>query len=106
MVPLETCWSDEGTFCDPLIPDLVQSRKQVNDTIGEMRAKYVRPGQRFVRLTEIQEHHHVSRYVWGLLDENGREVRRGEDVIARASDGRIAELLMFFGVLEELGSPV
>ncbi len=58
---LERCWSEDGTFSDPLIPELVQGRKQMNGAIGEMCARYVQPGKRFVRLTEVQEHHDVLR---------------------------------------------
>lgn len=102
---LVQCWSDDGTLCDPIVADVPTGRESVNDAIVKVCAENVPPGHRFARLTAIQEHHHVLRYLWGVVDEEGRVVRRGEDVVSRGPDGRIANVITFFGMPDDLTSP-
>ncbi len=102
---LQTCWADDGALYDHLLPDVVRGRDAVNRAIGEICAK-LPADHRFARVSEIQEHQHGVRYTWGLLDAQGEEIRRGEDIVERDDEGRIVRLVTFPGRLADLPAPV
>lgn len=58
------------------------------------------PGARVDITTEVDEHNGFARYGWSIVDRNGHVLLDGIDVAERAADGRIRQVVMFYGALQ------
>lgn len=58
------------------------------------------PGARVDITTKVDEHNGLARYGWRIVDREGTVMLDGIDVVARAEDGRLRRVIMFFGELE------
>jgi hypothetical protein len=90
---LQRAWADDGVYEDPLAS--VAGRDAVLDHIGEF-------GQRFeghtIDLTSgIDEHHGWFRFSWAIRDSAGATAIEGFDIGQLADDGRIKQIVGFFG---------
>jgi hypothetical protein len=54
---------------------------------------------RAIQTTSVDEHHGWARYGWVLDDPAGAPVLTGTDVVRVDGDGRLAQLVGFFGEL-------
>ena len=88
-------WTPDATFVDPLF------EATGHDGIATIADAVVSgyPGQRFVRTTEVDEHHDIVRYGWALIAEDGSITVTGLDVAELAADGRMRKVTGFFGEL-------
>jgi hypothetical protein len=86
-------WTPDATFVDPLFA------ATGHDEIAAIADAVVDgyPGQRFVRTTEVDEHHGIVRYGWALVAADGSVTVTGLDVAELADDGRIRKVTGFFG---------
>ncbi|MEZ5261666.1 MAG: hypothetical protein R2755_07795 [Acidimicrobiales bacterium] len=54
-------------------------------------------GCRFRRTSELDEHHGTARYEWELVAADRSVVLAGEDIARLDADGRLVEVVGFFG---------
>jgi hypothetical protein len=57
------------------------------------------PGHRFRRMSVVDQHHEFARYGWQLLTPDDCVALTGMDVVEVASDGRLKQVVGFFGEL-------
>jgi len=88
-------WTADATFVDPLFA--ATGHDEIATIADAVVSGY--PGQRFVRTTELDEHHDIVRYGWALVAEDGSVTVTGLDVAELAGDGRIRKVTGFFGEL-------
>ena len=88
-------WTPDATFVDPLFA--ATGHDEIAAIADAVVGGY--PGQRFVRTTEVDEHHGIIRYGWALVAADGAVTVTGLDVAELADDGRIRKVTGFFGDL-------
>jgi hypothetical protein len=90
-------WNAQGRLVDPPL----ESRG--HDGMSEQAAALIQqfPGHRFVRTTAVDRHHEFARYGWELRNATGSRVLEGVDFLALDVDGRIMNVVGFFGPLED-----
>jgi hypothetical protein len=95
---IAAAWTPDATFVDPMFA------ATGHDEIAAVADAVVNgyPGQRFVRTTEVDEHHGFIRYGWALVAPDGAVTVTGLDVAQLADDGRIRTVTGFFGDLHDL----
>ena len=57
-------------------------------------------GHTFRRTTKVDAHHGYARYGWELVGPDGAVAVAGTDVARFAADGRLAQVVGFFGALD------
>ena len=57
------------------------------------------PGHRFRRMSVVDQHHEFARYGWQLLTPDDSVALTGMDVVEVAPDGRLKQVVGFFGDL-------
>ena len=77
-----------------------RGRQAVLDRINGFAARF--PGAKVDITTNVDEHNGFARYGWRIVDEEGKAVLEGVDVVERGLDGRLQKVVMFFGPLEPL----
>lgn len=96
---LRAAWSDEGRLIDPPFdgtgPDGIAT--MVDAVLGHY------PDHTFRRTTAVDAHHAYARYGWELVAPDGTVSVGGTDVVTFDADGRIAEIVGFFGDLAPVG---
>src|SRR3954468_2492193 len=95
---IAAAWTPDARFVDPMFV------ATGHDEIGAVADAVVNgyPGQRFVRTTDVDEHHGIVRYGWALIAPDGAVTVTGVDVAQLADDGRIRTGTGFFGDLHDL----
>lgn len=88
-------WTPDATFVDPLFA--ATGHAEIAAIADAVVNGY--PGQRFVRTTEVDEHHGIIRYGWALVAADGSITVTGLDVAELAEDGRMRKVTGFFGEL-------
>jgi hypothetical protein len=58
-----------------------------------------RPGARVVRTSAIQHHHGFVRFAWRVIEADGTMLPEGLDIAVLGEDGRITQIIGFFGAL-------
>lgn len=58
-----------------------------------------RPGARVVRTSAIQQHHGFVRFAWRVIEADGNRLPEGLDIAVIGDDGRITQIIGFFGPL-------
>lgn len=61
------------------------------------------PGARVNITTNVDGHNGFARYGWVIVDRDGAQILDGIDVVERAPDGRLRQVVMFFGALAPTG---
>jgi len=88
-------WNETGRLVDPPIDGT--GHEGISGLAAVVAQHY--PGHRFVRTTAIDRHHEFARYGWSLCDATGAEVITGLDVVTVGPDGRLLQVVGFFGPL-------
>jgi len=95
---LESAWADDGTYCDPTAS--VESREALIAHIGGMQGAM--PGHTIDLVTVADEHDGHLRFGWAMHGPDGSAVLEGMDYGRLAADGRIQQIVGFFGPLAAL----
>ena len=93
---IEATWTPDHRFTDPLAD--VSGYDALDAFIGHVRETY--PGSRFALVSAVDAHHDIARWSWDLVLPDGTVRAVGHDAVRLAADGRISELVGFFGPLE------
>ncbi len=88
-------WHADGRLVDP--PLAASGHQGINDQAATLLSQF--PGHRFARTTAVDTHHEFARYGWALRNAEGMEVLRGTDFVTLDVDGRIQQIVGFFGEL-------
>ena len=94
---IERAWIEDGRYRDPLLE--ADGHAALSEMVTAVHAQY--PGQRFRRLSGIDQHHDQARFAWELSGDDGTVTVQGLDVVELADDGRLARVTGFFGELPE-----
>ncbi|TQV73329.1 nuclear transport factor 2 family protein [Denitrobaculum tricleocarpae] len=92
---LEAVWHDDGRYSDPTVE--VEGRIALCNLIGETQARF--PGSEVVRLSEVDSHHGTFRFTWKMQTGEGKQLPESIDFGRLSSDGRILEIVGFFGLI-------
>jgi hypothetical protein len=86
-------WSPEGRFVDPLLD------VRGHDAIGEIAVAVHEqfPGHAFRRTSGVDTHHDRVRFTWALVAPDGAVALSGVDVGELDADGRLRQIVGFFG---------
>ena len=90
---LEAVWAEEGVYRDPKAD--VTGRAALGAYIGEVHQGM--PGVRIERTTDVSAHHGHVFFGWRLITADGGVVVEGLDFGTLAPDGRITQIVGFFG---------
>lgn len=90
---LEACWSENGRYIDP--NSSVQGRKEMADHIGGFHTQM--PGARIELTSGASEHNSRIYFNWRMVTKEGGVAIEGVDFGTLSSDGRIQEIVGFFG---------
>ncbi|GHF48676.1 hypothetical protein GCM10017056_20280 [Seohaeicola zhoushanensis] len=90
---LETCWSDAGHYLDPGAD--VQGRQGLADHIGQFHARM--PGARIELTSGASTHHGRAHFCCRMVTPEGAVAAEGVDFGRLAQDGRLDEIVGFFG---------
>jgi hypothetical protein len=90
---LERAWADDGTYCDPVAD--VKGRDAVLAMIAAFREQ--QPGASIDLTSGLDQHHDRVRFSWAMKDASGKVVIEGIDAVRLGPDGRIADLVGFWG---------
>lgn len=75
----------------------MRGRDSINQRIAGFTDRF--PGARVTITSGVDEHNGFARYAWTITASDGSTVLDGIDVVARADDQRIKQIVMFFGPL-------
>lgn len=92
---LAAAWQDDGVLLDP--PLDAAGVDAITELVDVVLAHY--PGHTFRRTSAVDAHHDHARYAWDLVAPDGTVAVSGVDVV-RVQDGRLAQVVGFFGELE------
>lgn len=84
-------WTPEAIYIDPLSD--VQGYEAIDATIAAVQAQF--PGLVFTSAGDVDTHHNLSRFSWGLGPAGGEALVIGFDVVVTDADGRIDSVLGF-----------
>ena len=98
-VHIEAAWADECRLIDP--PAVGEGRVGVAGLADALQGQF--PGHTFRRSTAIDMHHEHVRFAWELVGPDGGVVLAGMDVASLAPDGRLEQVVGFFGDLQPVG---
>lgn len=90
---LRKCWADDGVYTDPGV--YLVGAKALSARIALKQSE--RPGTRLVLLSAVDSHHGRFRFHWRLVSADGSHGPKSVDFGALAPDGRIAQMVGFFG---------
>ena len=94
---IQQAWVADGAYRDPLLA--ADGYHALSEMVETVHQHY--PGQRFTRLTAIDEHNGFARFGWHLAAEDGTVTVGGIDIAELADDGRLRRITGFFGELAE-----
>ena len=92
---LEQAWADDGIYCDPTAT--VEGRDALVAHIGAFHEQA--PGARVETVTRVDEHDGHLRFGWRLVDAGGTTTLEGIDYGRLGADGRLTQIVGFFGTL-------
>jgi hypothetical protein len=95
---IEQAWRPDGRFVDPLY------EAEGHDALDDLAAGVIDhyPGHGFHRTSDLDAHHDLVRFTWEMKGPDGAVVVTGSDVGRLAPDGRLQEVIGFFGDLPAL----
>jgi hypothetical protein len=86
-------WAEDGRFVDPLLD--VRGHDAIGDIAVAVGEQF--PGHAFRRTSGIDTHHDRVRFTWALFGPDGTVALSGIDVGEVAEDGRLRQIVGFFG---------
>ena len=92
---IEQAWVADGAYRDPLLA--ADGHAALSEMVETVHQHY--PGQRFARLTAVDEHNGFARFGWHLAGDDGTVTVAGIDIAELAPDGRLRRITGFFGDL-------
>jgi hypothetical protein len=95
---LESAWADHGTYCDPTAK--FEGREALVGHIGAFQAAM--PGHTIDLVTAADEHDCHLRFRWVMHSSDGSTVLEGMDYGHLADDGRLEQIVGFFGPFPNL----
>lgn len=98
-VHVETAWAEDCRLIDP--PAVGEGRLGISGLADALQGQF--PGHTFRRSTGIDAHHDHVRFGWELVGAGGDVVLSGLDVASLAPDGRLQQVVGFFGDLRPGG---
>lgn len=93
---IEQAWSTDGSYRDPKLA--ADGHAALSEMVETVHQHY--PGQRFARLTAVDEHNRFARFGWHLANDDGNVTVAGIDVAEFDTEGRIRRITGFFGELQ------
>ncbi|MDQ2848165.1 MAG: nuclear transport factor 2 family protein [Actinomycetota bacterium] len=84
-------WTESAGYTDPLVE--ANGLQQIDATIAAVQAQF--PSFAFSPVGDIDAHHQLARFSWGLGPADAEPVIVGSDVVVTDTDGRIATVLGF-----------
>lgn len=92
---LDQAWAPDGVLLDPPFDGAgVDAIAALTDAVLEQF-----PGHTFRRSTDVDQHHDRARYGWELVAADGAVSVSGTDIARFGHDGRLVEVVGFFGDL-------
>jgi hypothetical protein len=93
LAAIRRTWHAQGRLIDPPMGGVG------HEGISDLAAKVVQqfPGHRFARTTAVDAHNEFARYGWKLQDPQGKAVLEGWDFVTLDVDGRLLQVVGFFG---------
>ena len=88
---LEQWFTADVSYVDPLAE--VTGLEQFDAAIAAVRQQF--PGFVFTALGDVDGHHRLARFRWGLGPAGAEPVVEGSDVVVTDADGRIRSVLGF-----------
>lgn len=88
---LASGWAATATYTDPMAE--ARGVDAVSDVIGAVHGHF--PGLVFAPLGDVETHHDVARFRWGLGLPGAEPAAVGSDVVTLDTDGRIATVVGF-----------
>ena len=95
-VELDKIWATNGRYVDPKV-DLRGSEELVS-RISEVQQ--TRPKTKIERATKLDTHHDICRFLWRVVNENGKVLYQGLDIVLFSEDEMKIEAV--FGFFENL----
>lgn len=92
---VEAAWSPDGGMTDP--PLAGQGHDGVAELGDALHAHYA--GHAFRRTSAVDEHHDRFRFSWALVGPDGAVAVTGLDTGVLSPDGRVGQVVGFFGEL-------
>lgn len=92
---LAEVWAEGGRYTDPRA-DARDSEALLAHIAGVLAQ---RPGARVVRTSAVQQHHGFARFAWRVIEADGTMLPEGLDIAMIGDDGRITQIIGFFGAL-------
>ncbi|WP_299854605.1 nuclear transport factor 2 family protein [uncultured Roseobacter sp.] len=90
---LEIAWSKEGRYQDPSAD--IMGREALVDHIGDVHRQW--PGARIELTSEVSTHHDKIYFSWRMITADGATAIEGVDFGTLSPDGRLAQIIGFFG---------
>jgi hypothetical protein len=90
---LESAWADDGVYCDPTAT--LEGREALIAHIGALHVAM--PGHTIDLVTGADEHEGHLRFGWVMHGADGSAVLEGMDYGRLAVDGRLQQIVGFFG---------
>jgi hypothetical protein len=97
---LAEVWAEGGRYTDPRAD--TRGAEALLAHIAGVLAQ--RPGARVIRTSAIQQHHGFVRFAWRVIEAGGTKLPEGLDIAVIGEDGRISQIIGFFGPLPSNGS--
>ena len=94
-VRIEAVWAPDGRLLDP--PAAGEGHVGIDGLATALQGQF--PGHRFRRTSAVDAHHDHVRFTWELVAPDGTPVLAGMDVGRLGRDGRLEQIVGFFGEL-------
>lgn len=92
---LTEVWAQDDRYTDPRA-DTCGADALLQHIAGVLAQ---RPGARVVRTSAVQQHHGFARFAWRVIEADGTMLPEGLDIAVIGEDGRITQIIGFFGPL-------
>jgi hypothetical protein len=89
-------WAADGALIDP--PFDGAGHEALSGLVDVVLTHYA--GHTFRRTTKLDAHHDYARYGWELVAADGTVAVGGIDIVRFGKDGKLAQVVGFFGPLE------
>ena len=90
---LEIAWAEDGLYQDP--SGEARGRDSLHAHIGQVHAQF--PGARIELTSGADAHHDRIRFAWRMVMADGTVPIQGIDFGRLGADGRLTEIIGFFG---------
>ena len=95
---LARAWAEDGTYTDPTAH--VEGRTALVDHIEGFLKRF--PGAYFEVTSAVDTHHQRLRFSWRMMLADGKVFADGIDFGELSSDGKLRQIVGFFGSLQAM----